>query len=88
MVAITIWQIASFSSKDLDRVEMALQGEDHHRLTLGARSETIPASEYEDRHTIDLQPFFDSSIPNIAHPEIKSWAADLMAERASRGSGS
>jgi len=48
----------------------------------------LQASEYEDRRAIDLQPFFDSSIPNIAHPEVKSWAADLMAERASRGSGS
>jgi len=48
----------------------------------------LQASEYEDRHNKHLQSFFDTSISNIAHPEVKSWAADLMAERSSRGSAS
>jgi len=48
----------------------------------------LQASEYEDRHGKHLQSFFDSSISNIAHPEVKSWAVDLMAERSSRESAS
>ncbi|CEL61882.1 HD domain-containing protein 2 OS=Danio rerio GN=hddc2 PE=2 SV=1 [Rhizoctonia solani AG-1 IB] len=54
--------------KDLDRLEMALQ-----------------AAEYE-KHFPDepkkLQPFFDSSIPNIKHPEVSQWGRDLEDERA------
>ncbi|KAI0736413.1 HD domain-containing protein [Fomitopsis betulina] len=51
--------------KDLDRLEMASQ-----------------ASEYERSHGMTtLQPFFDSSIPFIRHPEVKQWGADLVAER-------
>ncbi|KIK07905.1 hypothetical protein K443DRAFT_153637 [Laccaria amethystina LaAM-08-1] len=39
------------------------------------------ALEYERNHNKDLQPFFDSSLPNIRHPEIKSWGEDLLIER-------
>jgi putative hydrolase of HD superfamily len=39
------------------------------------------ALEYERNHNKDLQPFFDSSLPNIRHPEIKSWGEDLLFER-------
>ncbi|KAF8524172.1 HD domain-containing protein [Gautieria morchelliformis] len=52
--------------KDLDRFEMAIQ-----------------ASDYERREgTTTLQSFFDNSLPHIKHPEVKSWADDLEAERA------
>ncbi|GJJ11452.1 hypothetical protein Clacol_005685 [Clathrus columnatus] len=55
--------------KDLDRFEMALQ-----------------ASDYEIRDgTQTLQGFFDNSLPNIRHPEVKSWANDLEIERRQRG---
>jgi len=51
--------------KDLDRFEMASQ-----------------ALEYEREHGVQtLQPFFDSSLPYIRHPEIRSWGEDLAAER-------
>ncbi|KAF8328401.1 HD domain-containing protein [Cantharellus anzutake] len=46
----------------------------------------LQASEYEKRHRKDLQPFFDSSISKIQHPEVQGWAADLITERASRAS--
>lgn len=47
--------------KDLDRLEMALQ-----------------ASEYESAQgSKRMQPFFESSIPKIAHPEVRSWASAL-----------
>ncbi|KAJ3557502.1 hypothetical protein NM688_g1444 [Phlebia brevispora] len=50
---------------DLDRFEMASQ-----------------ASEYEKNHGMrNLQGFFDSSLPNIKHPEVQQWGRDLMAER-------
>jgi putative hydrolase of HD superfamily len=40
------------------------------------------ALEYETNYGAEtLQPFFDSSLPMIRHPEIKSWGADLSAER-------
>ncbi|KAF9820836.1 hypothetical protein IEO21_01063 [Rhodonia placenta] len=39
------------------------------------------AFEYERRHGKSLQPFFDSSIPFIRHPEVKNWCEDLLAER-------
>ncbi|KAF9449410.1 hypothetical protein P691DRAFT_727991 [Macrolepiota fuliginosa MF-IS2] len=39
------------------------------------------ALEYEKRHNMSLQPFFDSSIPKINHSEVQSWGADLLAER-------
>ncbi|KAF8603779.1 HD domain-containing protein [Ceratobasidium sp. AG-I] len=53
--------------KDLDRLEMALQ-----------------ASEYEKTHCDGpdgLQSFFDSSLPQIQHPEVKQWGEDLTRER-------
>ncbi|KAI0046527.1 HD domain-containing protein [Auriscalpium vulgare] len=51
--------------KDLDRFEMASQ-----------------ALEYEREHdTLTLQPFFDSSIPHVRHPEVREWGADLLRER-------
>ncbi|KAI0060664.1 HD domain-containing protein [Artomyces pyxidatus] len=51
--------------KDLDRFEMASQ-----------------ALEYEREHGMTtLQPFFDSSIPLVRHPEVRLWGADLLQER-------
>lgn len=38
--------------------------------------------------TDTLQPFFDNSLPHIKHPEVKSWANDLEAERARRNTSS
>ncbi|THH29528.1 hypothetical protein EUX98_g4672 [Antrodiella citrinella] len=52
--------------KDLDRFEMASQ-----------------ALEYERNHNAQtLQPFFDSSLPLLRHPEVKQWGEDLATERA------
>jgi len=54
--------------KDLDRFEMALQ-----------------ATDYERRDATEtLQDFFDNSLPLIRHPEVKSWAKDLEAERSQK----
>lgn len=56
--------------KDLDRLEMALQ-----------------AAEYEPANSDGpnkLQSFFDSSLPNIRHPEVFQWGKDLEEERARR----
>ncbi|KAI0358246.1 HD domain-containing protein [Trametes cingulata] len=51
--------------KDLDRFEMACQ-----------------ASEYERNHGMQtLQPFFDSSLPFIRHPEVQQWGQALAEER-------
>ncbi|KAI0369742.1 HD domain-containing protein [Pilatotrama ljubarskyi] len=51
--------------KDLDRFEMACQ-----------------ASEYERKHDMQtLQPFFDSSLPYIRHPEVQQWGHALAEER-------
>ncbi|RPD64450.1 HD domain-containing protein [Lentinus tigrinus ALCF2SS1-7] len=51
--------------KDLDRFEMASQ-----------------AFEYERNHGMqNLQPFFDSSLPLLKHPEVKTWGEDLGRER-------
>ncbi|OJT03311.1 HD domain-containing protein [Trametes pubescens] len=51
--------------KDLDRFEMACQ-----------------ASEYERNHGMQtLQPFFDSSLPLIRHPEVQGWGQALATER-------
>ncbi|KAG8827833.1 hypothetical protein FRC17_007712 [Serendipita sp. 399] len=55
--------------KDCDRIEMALQ-----------------AREYEKRYSasnpdLNLQPFFNSSIPKIQCEEVKSWGQALMTER-------
>lgn len=41
----------------------------------------LPAFEYERAHRRTLQPFLDSSVPYIRHPEIKAWASDLMTAR-------
>ncbi|CDO76300.1 hypothetical protein BN946_scf184917.g16 [Trametes cinnabarina] len=52
--------------KDLDRFEMACQ-----------------ASEYERNHGAQtLQPFFDSSLPFIRHPEVREWGQALYEERS------
>ena len=41
------------------------------------------AFEYERNHGMSgLQTFFDSSLPNIQHPEVQQWGRDLDAERA------
>ncbi|VDC06101.1 unnamed protein product [Peniophora sp. CBMAI 1063] len=42
------------------------------------------ASEYEKAHGKDLQPFFDSSVPHLKHPEVRAWGADLLKEREAR----
>ncbi|KAJ6568363.1 HD domain-containing protein [Mycena vulgaris] len=39
------------------------------------------ALEYERDHKTSLQPFFDSSLPNLRHPEVKEWGRDLLEER-------
>ncbi|KAJ6617023.1 HD domain-containing protein [Mycena sp. CBHHK59/15] len=44
------------------------------------------ALEYERDHGATLQPFFDSSLPNIRHPEVQGWGKDLLAERESSSS--
>ncbi|KAI0316809.1 hypothetical protein OF83DRAFT_1244650 [Amylostereum chailletii] len=51
--------------KDLDRFEMATQALEYERAPKAP----------------DLQPFFDSSVPNIRHPEVKGWGEDLLRER-------
>ncbi|KAJ7173482.1 HD domain-containing protein [Mycena filopes] len=40
------------------------------------------AFEYERDHGASLQPFFDSSLPNLRHPEVQEWGKDLSEERA------
>ncbi|CAE6454448.1 unnamed protein product [Rhizoctonia solani] len=58
--------------KDLDRLEMALQ-----------------AAEYEKSFPDEpskLQSFFESSLPNIKHPEVSQWGKDLQEQR-SKGQG-
>ncbi|KAI0676024.1 HD domain-containing protein [Trametes maxima] len=51
--------------KDLDRFEMACQ-----------------ASEYERNQGMPgLQPFFESSLPFIRHPEVQGWGQALADER-------
>lgn len=45
------------------------------------------AREYETRHKLPshhLEPFFQSSIPNIRNAEVKSWGATLMHERENK----
>jgi putative hydrolase of HD superfamily len=60
--------------KDLDRLEMAIQATEYERR--------LPSEAPMDL----LQPFFDSSIPNIRHPEVREWGADLMKERETQDS--
>ncbi|KAH7093926.1 HD domain-containing protein [Auriculariales sp. MPI-PUGE-AT-0066] len=71
---LTLWQeyedqqtLEARFVKDLDRLEVSLQ-----------------AREYEQRHGSSvgkLQEFYDSSLPNIKHPEVKAWGESLLAER-------
>lgn len=39
------------------------------------------AFAYERRTGKNLQTFFDSSVPDIRHPEVRAWAGELQAER-------
>ncbi|PCH44457.1 hypothetical protein WOLCODRAFT_139023 [Wolfiporia cocos MD-104 SS10] len=39
------------------------------------------ALEYERAHNAQLQTFFESSLPNIRHPEVQEWGRDLLDER-------
>lgn len=41
---------------------------------------TISALEYE-KDGKNLQTFFDTSLPDIHHPEVQGWGKDLLAER-------
>lgn len=70
-------------SVDLDRLEMALQG-----MCVAASCYVMSyscvrvAREYETAHALDLQPFFDSSLPHLRHPEVKRWGEDLAQTRS------
>ncbi|KAH9479817.1 5'-deoxynucleotidase hdd1 [Psilocybe cubensis] len=39
------------------------------------------ALEYEKNHGASLQPFFDSSIPKLQHPQVQEWGQGLLGER-------
>ncbi|KAG8900404.1 hypothetical protein FRC01_010152 [Tulasnella sp. 417] len=52
--------------KDLDLFEMALQATEYEKAYQGKKQ---------------LDPFLESSIPRLRHPEVKSWGSDLTAER-------
>ncbi|KAF5385801.1 hypothetical protein D9615_002190 [Tricholomella constricta] len=71
--------------KDLDRFEMASQGEhpaSAFKILHPTDSNHQTASEYEHRYGAQtLQSFFDSSLPNLRHPEVKSWGEDLAGQR-------
>ncbi|CUA78194.1 HD domain-containing protein 2 [Bos taurus] [Rhizoctonia solani] len=54
--------------KDLDRLEMALQAAEYER--------SFPDEPNK------LQSFFDSSLPNIKHPEVAEWGRQLQEQRA------
>ncbi|KAG1776578.1 HD domain-containing protein [Suillus placidus] len=45
----------------------------------------LQAREYETAHALDLQPFFDSSLPHLRHPEVKRWGEDLAQARSRSG---
>ena len=71
--------------KDLDRLEMALQGASSR---IGAFAPDVfplfTAREYEKAHGRDrgdLQGFFDSSLPYLRHPEVRRWGDRLASER-------
>ena len=66
---------------DLDRFEMASQGASQGFYSCSLLYEPTIALEYEKRGVSDLQRFYDSSIPLIRHPEVRSWAKDLTDER-------
>jgi hypothetical protein len=62
---------------------MALQGK-NVELTYSALNMPI-AREYERRYAesgVNLQEFFDDSLPNLRHHEVKQWGDALAAERA------
>ncbi|KAG1732377.1 HD domain-containing protein [Suillus lakei] len=42
----------------------------------------LQAREYETAHALDLQPFFDSSLPHLRHLEVKRWGDDLAQTRS------
>ncbi|KDN35067.1 hypothetical protein RSAG8_11905, partial [Rhizoctonia solani AG-8 WAC10335] len=58
--------------KDLDRLEMALQAAEYER--------SFPDEPNK------LESFFDSSLPNIKHPEVSQWGNDLQEQRT-KGQG-
>ncbi|KAJ8591006.1 HD domain-containing protein [Rhizopogon salebrosus TDB-379] len=43
----------------------------------------LQASEYETAHAMDLQSFFDSSLPYLRHHEVKQWGESLAQSRQS-----
>jgi len=43
------------------------------------------AREYETAHAMDLQMFFDSSLPCLRHPEVKRWGEALAQAREHSG---
>jgi putative hydrolase of HD superfamily len=65
---------------DLDRFEMASQGK-YILLGINVTQYIAIAFEYERDHDASLQPFFDSSLPNLHHPEVQEWGRDLSEER-------
>ncbi len=44
----------------------------------------VQADEYEQRYSIILQDFFDSTANSFSHPEIVAWANELRSQRAIR----
>lgn len=72
---------------DLDRFEMAVQGwllrSNISNIFINIFALFLLAFEYErDLNAPQLQPFYDSSLPHIAHPEVKEWGNDLLEERS------
>lgn len=66
---------------------MALQGMWFHHQANSRTYRFDSASEYEKTHSDrpdELQPFFDSSLPYIQHPEVKQWGEELNRERNGR----
>ena len=52
------------------------------RNTLTAYTNDVSALEYERRYEDKkLDPFYESSLSKINHPEVRAWGGDLMAER-------
>jgi putative hydrolase of HD superfamily len=39
------------------------------------------AREYETARAMDLQSFYDSSLPYLRHPEVKQWGETLAQTR-------
>jgi len=64
---------------------MALQGLYSHfclmRCAILWYSCARVAREYETTHAMDLQSFFDSSLPYLRHPEVKQWGETLAETR-------